>query len=116
MTTTMDKKRALGRGLDSLIPAERQVVPVVREVVREVPGEGVQEIPLDEIEPSPYQSRRHNDQAKLQELAESVKASGVMQPIVVREVSAGIVRYSPQTAEEEAAIFGLQDRPEIDGG
>ena len=114
--TVMDKKRALGRGLDSLIPAARQTAPVVREVVREVPGEGVQEIALDEIEPSPYQPRRHNDQEKLRELAESIKASGVMQPIVVREVSAGIVRYSPQSEQELSAIFGVQDRPEIDGG
>src|SRR5438045_98007 len=112
MTTIMDKKRALGRGLDSLIPAARQVAPVVREVVREVaaPGESVREIPVAEIEPSPYQPRRHNDQEKLQELAESITVSGVMQPIVVREVSAGIVRYVRPTPEQidpmEAAIFG----------
>src|ERR1043165_9075329 len=96
MTTIMDKKRALGRGLDSLIPAARQVAPVVREVVREVPGEGVQEISVHEIEPSPYQPRRQNNQEALQELAASIRVSGVMQPIVVREVSAGIVRWSPE--------------------
>jgi ParB family chromosome partitioning protein len=121
MTTIMDKKRALGRGLDSLIPAARQTAPVVREVIKEVavPGEGVQEIPLDEIEPSPYQPRRHNDSEKLQELAASIRVSGVMQPIVVREVSAGIVRYAAQPPDGEidpveAAIWGGQQRPEVD--
>ena len=119
MTTIMDKKRALGRGLDSLIPAARQTAPVVREVIKEVPGEGVQEIRLDEIEPSPYQPRRHNDSEKLQELAASIRASGVMQPIVVREVSAGIVRYQQEVPEEqldpvEIAIWGGHQRPHVD--
>jgi ParB family chromosome partitioning protein len=116
MTTTMDKKRALGRGLESLIPAARQTAPVVREVVREVPGEGVQEIPIDEIEPSPYQPRRHNEQEKLQELAASITVSGVMQPIVVREISAGIVRFSADADLDapESAIFSGQPRPPID--
>jgi ParB family chromosome partitioning protein len=125
MTTIMDKKRALGRGLDSLIPAARQVAPEVREVIREVvreiavPGEGVQEIPVGEIEPSPYQPRRHNDTAKLQELAASIQVSGVLQPVVVREVSAGIVRYVGQAPDDqldplETAIFGAQQRPEVD--
>ena len=108
-----------------MIPAARQVAPEVREVIREVvreiavPGEGVQEIPVGEIEPSPYQPRRHNDTAKLQELAASIQVSGVMQPVVVREVSAGIVRYVGQAPDDqldplETAIFGGQQRPEID--
>ncbi len=98
--TVMDKKRALGRGLDSLLPSSRQTAPVVREVIKEVaaPGERVQEIPIDAIEPSPYQPRRHSNPEALKELAASIMISGVMQPIVVREVSAGIVRWS---AEED---------------
>ena len=123
LMTVMDKKRALGRGLDSLIPAARQTAPVVREVVKEVevikevPGEGVLEIRLDEIEPSPYQPRRHNDSEALQELAASIRASGVMQPIVVREVSAGIVRYQQEGPEQDPvaqAIWGGHQRPHVD--
>ena len=116
MTTIMDKKRALGRGLESLIPAARQTPPVVREVVREVPGEGVQEISFEEIEPSPYQPRRHNDQERLEELAASITVSGVMQPIVVREISAGIVRFSADAEMDgpESAIFSGQPRPPLD--
>lgn len=88
----IEKKRVLGRGLESLIPAARQTAPVVRETPHE-PGESVREIRLDEIEPSPYQPRRHKDEAALRELSESIKVSGVMQPIVVREVSAGMTRF-----------------------
>src|SRR3954468_19142403 len=118
MTTIMDKKRALGRGLESLIPAARQTAPQVREVVREVPGEGIQEISVNEIEPSPYQPRRHKEEAQLKELAESIKVSGVMQPITVREVSAGIVRYTASDEDRpdiDIAIFGHGfPRPEVD--
>jgi ParB family chromosome partitioning protein len=124
MTTTMDKKRALGRGLDSLIPAARQTAPVVREVVREVSAGGVLEIPVNQIEPSPYQPRMQKDPSALRELAESIKVSGVMQPITVREVTAGIVRYVRDGDKEtvelkpgetfEPAWAGNQHRPEID--
>ena len=88
-----EKKRVLGRGLESLIPAARQTAPVVREIPREA-GESVREIRVDEIEPSPYQPRRHKDEAALKELSESIRVSGVMQPILVREVSAGMTRFA----------------------
>jgi ParB family chromosome partitioning protein len=95
MAMVSDKKRVLGRGLESLIPAARQTVsPAVRELARE--GESVREIGLEEIEPSPYQPRRHTDEAALKELADSIRASGVMQPVLVREVSAGMSRYAPE--------------------
>ena len=117
MAIVTDKKRVLGRGLESLIPAARQTAPAVREVVREE-GESIREIRLDEIEPSPYQPRRHKDESALKELAESIKVSGVMQPIVVREVSAGMTRYSPEPQDGQASpidmLPGQHPRPQID--
>ena len=61
-----EKKRVLGRGLDSLIPTARTIAPVVAVAAPEAaidlaPGERVQEIRLEEIEPSPYQPRRRQD-------------------------------------------------------
>ena len=96
-----DKRRALGRGLDSLLPSGPRAVaapapagmphpaPVVvtgrvAELQARSEGDVVEQIPLDRIEENPYQTRRTFDAAALNELAESIKASGLAQPIVVR--------------------------------
>ena len=82
-----EKKRVLGRGLESLIPAARPSAPAAVAPVMEVaPGERVEEIRLEEIEPSPYQPRRHQDDFALEELAQSIREQGVLQPIVLRTV------------------------------
>jgi ParB family transcriptional regulator, chromosome partitioning protein len=88
-----EKKRVLGRGLESLIPPARAITPPVAAAapVAEIelaPGERVQEIRLEEIEPSPYQPRRRQDEAALEELTQSIRAQGVLQPIVIRYISA----------------------------
>ncbi len=87
------KRRALGKGLESLLPsrpshpAPQPVQPLV------MPGPPTPddikfgqplEIPLDAIERNPLQTRRHFDETKLDELARSIAASGVVQPIVVK--------------------------------
>ncbi len=82
-----EKKRVLGRGLESLIPAARTIAPpAAAPAVDLEPGERVQEIRLEEIEPSPYQPRRRQDEGALEELTQSIRAQGVLQPIVVRYV------------------------------
>src|ERR1700683_3346849 len=101
----VEKRRALGRGLDSLLPVGPRVVamgPVAAEpesaVLPEVqcgaglerePGDAVVHIKLDQIDENPYQTRRAFDKAALEELAESIRVSGVIQPIVVRLSSTG---------------------------
>ena len=95
-----EKKRALGRGLESLIPAARTVAPAppattvaTTTAVDVATGERVHEIRLEEIEPSPYQPRRHQDETALQELAQSIRAQGVLQPIVLRYISSADGRW-----------------------
>ena len=80
------KKKVLGRGLDSLIPAARSVATPAPAVAPPQPGERVLEVPLDEILPNPYQTRSHPDPAGLEELAASIRAQGVLQPIVIRYI------------------------------
>ena len=94
-----EKKRVLGRGLESLIPAARTYAPsapvaapvaLIAAPEAEIdlaPGERVLEIRLEEIEPSPYQPRRRQDEAALEELTQSIRAQGVLQPIVIRYIS-----------------------------
>jgi ParB family chromosome partitioning protein len=89
--TTDPKRRALGKGLESLLPKKPAPAPVPAEVVPAItaaaPPESTGkplEIPLDDIERNPWQTRKHFDEALLDELAQSIVASGVVQPILVR--------------------------------
>ena len=85
-----DKRSVLGRGLASLIPAARSAAaPAAVVQVVQSEGEAVREIPVEEIERNPYQTRSRFDEIALHELAASIKSTGVMQPVVVRPVVGG---------------------------
>lgn len=87
------KKRGLGRGLEALLgPAKAAEVAAIQqpaETSSAAPVEGLRTLPIDALQPGKYQPRTQMDPAKLAELAESIKAQGVIQPIVVRELSPG---------------------------
>ena len=78
MTNKPKRRSALGRGIDVLF-----------EAYEETPNENevVEEIDLDEIRPNPYQPRKHFNEHALAELAESIKQSGVFQPVILRQSS-----------------------------
>ena len=79
------KKRGLGRGLEALLgPKAAETPPPEAQ-----PGEALRTLPVQQLQPGKYQPRMQMDAAKLTELAESIKAQGVIQPIVVRELSPG---------------------------
>ena len=78
------KRRALGKGLESLLPQRPAVAPVSA-APADTSGTPL-EIPLDQIERNPYQTRSQFDEAQLQELTQSIAASGVVQPIVVKRL------------------------------
>jgi len=103
----VEKRRALGRGLESLLPGPRAVAPaavaevaaggmpaphapsahevVLPEVQAQAARSGsVIEVALDQIDQNPYQTRYRFDKETIEELAESIKANGVVQPVVVR--------------------------------
>jgi ParB family transcriptional regulator, chromosome partitioning protein len=91
-----DDRRGMGRGLAAILPR---------------PGDedGLREIPVDLIDPNPRQPRRSFEQDKLAELADSIRARGVLQPVVVRPLSGG--RYELVAGERRlraARIAGLE--------
>ena len=88
------KRRALGKGLESLLPSRSVPAP---QPAPQVPAGKPLEIPLDRIERNPFQTRTQFDESKLNELAASIAASGVVQPIVVRLLKDG--RYQLITGE-----------------
>jgi ParB family chromosome partitioning protein len=85
MKLMTEKRKVLGRGLESLIPAARTAAAAVAAPAEG--GEAVRMIPLREIAPSPYQPRLKMPEAGLEELAASIRISGVLQPIVVRPIN-----------------------------
>ncbi|WP_312915805.1 ParB/RepB/Spo0J family partition protein [Stenotrophomonas sp.] len=84
------KKRGLGRGLDALLGPKGAVTPVtVAAVAEPQPGEVLRKLPIDQLQPGKYQPRRDMDEGKLAELSESIKAQGIIQPILVRQIAGG---------------------------
>jgi len=108
------KKRTLGRGLDALLGASAGARPG-SEASANFAAEGLlKELPVDLIQRGKYQPRRDIDPDALQELADSITAQGVMQPIVVRPVSDS--RYEIIAGERRwraAQLAGLADIPAV---
>jgi len=88
------RRRALGRGLESLLPARPVSAPVASAIhaFAETPVEATgrpREIPVDQIDRNPYQTRTRFDEEQLAELSASIRATGVVQPILVRSLPDG---------------------------
>ena len=87
MTT---KKRKLNRGLDALLGAELTTKAAASTAAPNVSSAGqgdLRQIPLEQLQRGHYQPRRDFDETAINELADSIKAQGVMQPIVVRLIA-----------------------------
>ena len=100
-STTDPKRRALGKGLESLLPQRPATPAPPPPTPVESTGKPL-EISVDLIERNPFQTRTTFDDTKLAELATSIGASGVVQPIVVRALTAengSPVRYQLITGE-----------------
>ncbi|NLL43516.1 MAG: ParB/RepB/Spo0J family partition protein [Firmicutes bacterium] len=91
----------LGRGLRALIPEMEEV---------ETAG-GVQEVPLDLIEANPFQPRQHFDPDKLQELADSIREFGLLEPVIVRKRGEGYELAAGERRVRAARIAGLEKIP-----
>src|SRR5688500_18048671 len=90
----MSKKKALGRGLSALLsdstPEDKLEVDIqspASSTQKVSATSGIAEIPVEEIEVNPFQPRTHFDQEALQELSESIKVHGIIQPITVRRLT-----------------------------
>ena len=104
-----NRKRGLGRGLSSLIPE----TPV--EIASERRGDG-QILPIEQLKPSPLQPRRHFAEDELNGLAESIRAKGVMQPLLVRRAGGKADIYEIIAGERRwraAQLAGIHELPVI---
>ncbi|HID86054.1 MAG TPA: ParB/RepB/Spo0J family partition protein [Anaerolineae bacterium] len=94
-------KRGLGRGLEALIPAP----PLARE--------GLIEVEVDRIEPNPRQPRHSLDPQALQELADSIREHGLIQPLIVTEAGEGYQLIAGERRWAAARMAGLSKVPAI---
>lgn len=99
----MVKPKGLGRGLDALLSGD---------IDSSEESGSLTKLAIDQLQPGKYQPRTHMDQESLQNLADSIKAQGIMQPILVRQVSQD--RYEIIAGERRwraSQLAGLHEVP-----
>jgi len=94
-------RQALGKGLRALMGTGEQV------------REQVQQIQLDQIRPNPFQPRRTFDEASLEELSDSIRRQGVLQPVVVRPMGDSYELIVGERRWRASAKAGLKEIPAI---
>ena len=105
-------RKALGRGLEALIPTATATETL--EPRRAGSGNGVEQIPIEMIGANPFQPRTRFDDSALKELTESIRSSGIIQPVIVRK--AGTDSYELIAGERRlraAKLAGLDAVPAI---
>ena len=112
---TETRKKALGKGLEQLFSNEViNFDNFEKEIVDEGKSSGgIVEIPLDEIRSNPYQPRVIFDSEALEELANSIKEHGVIQPIIVKKGIKGFELVAGERRTRAAKLAGLKNIPAI---
>ncbi|BCD67776.1 ParB/RepB/Spo0J family partition protein [Nitratiruptor sp. YY09-18] len=95
-------KKSLGRGLGAILGEVAQAYE------NEVPNEEVVELDIDAIRRNPYQPRRHFDKDALEELADSIKTHGLLQPIIVIEDIDGYMLIAGERRLRASKLAGLK--------
>ena len=103
------KKKRLGRGLGSLIGN----IDEVTRVSETEKTTGMVELGVDQIQRGKYQPRQHFDQQALQELADSIRAQGIVQPLVVRAEGSHYELIAGERRWRAAQLAGLETVPVV---
>jgi len=98
------KKKGLGRGLDALLRSSE---------AKDDPGAQLRDVALELIHPSPFQPRTHFDEEALRSLADSIRAQGLIQPVVLRRRSGEYELIAGERRWRAAQLAGLQQIPAI---
>jgi ParB family chromosome partitioning protein len=119
--------RRLGRGLDFFLSGSRKPAadseapkteertpaakPAPAEAPAVAPEDAVQKVPVGSIEPNPYQPRKEMDEAELKTLSESIRESGILQPILTRKVGDRYQIVAGERRWRAAQLAGLKEVP-----
>ncbi len=98
------KKKGLGRGLDALLRSSE---------AKDDPGAQLRDVSLELIHPSPFQPRKHFDEDALRSLADSIRAQGLIAPVVLRRRSGEYELIAGERRWRAAQLAGLQQIPAI---
>ena len=106
-----DKKRAMGRGLGAILNAETKAVQSVTDAgAKDLVG-NIVEIPIEDIYPNANQPRTYFDEKALEELSESIKVLGIIQPITVRKDGNKFEIISGERRYRASKLAGLSTIP-----
>ncbi|MCB1681110.1 MAG: ParB/RepB/Spo0J family partition protein [Rhodospirillales bacterium] len=106
------KARGLGRGLNALFEDEEEAYAPIDDI-DDPPGRERRVVGIDEVSPGPQQPRKHFDSQALEELALSIREHGILQPLLVREGSAGYEIIAGERRWRAAQIAQLHEVPVI---
>src|SRR5574344_1959898 len=104
------KRKALGKGLEQLFNNEQINFDSLEKTIVESDTENdIQNIPIDEIRSNPYQPREHFDETALNELADSIKEHGVIEPIIVKKSIHGYELIAGERRTKASKLAGRSE-------
>jgi ParB family chromosome partitioning protein len=107
-------RRALGKGLGALLPTRPPAqVPEFQHTGHAAPPESAQTIPIEAIDPNPLQPRRVFHPERLAELAQSIQANGIIQPLVVRRAGDRYQLVAGERRWRAAKLAALEQVPVV---
>ena len=115
MSKPEQPRRALGKGMGALLPTRTHIQPPGPEPSPEPwePHESALNIPVDAIQPNPFQPRRVFQDNRLEELAQSIRANGIIQPLVVRLVNGHYQLVAGERRWRAAKLAGVDLVPVV---
>lgn len=108
-----DQRKALGKGLSALLPSRSAPRPEPEKASLAVEQQSVQRLPIDAIEPNPVQPRTIFIADRLNELAQSIRANGIIQPLIVRRTDDKFQLVAGERRWRAARLAGLTEVPVV---
>lgn len=112
-SNSVKHRKALGKGLNALLPSKPKTQPAAADPTSKAPDDAVMQVPIASIDPNPSQPRSEFRPEALEELAQSIRVDGLLQPVLVQPNGS---RYSLIVGERRlraAKIAGLSTVPAI---
>ena len=117
MSKPPEARKALGKGLSALLPQRPAAhdAPASSQAQAPAPDQRgtVREVSIADIDPNPLQPRSQFDQTRIGELAESIKANGIIQPLIVRRHGERFQLVAGERRLRAARVAGLQQVPVV---
>src|SRR5262252_3745993 len=108
-----DPRKALGKGIDALMRGRPTALQSPTTPLEAKADEPPQYLPVEQIDANPFQPRRVFEEERLQELAQSIRANGIIQPLVVRKIGDRYQLVAGERRFRASKIAGLQSLPVV---